>query len=159
MFFYVNPTGADGVGVTSLIYLHGSDGMTVNQSRVCSVDMVATYKIWFVDWVSEAKSCWLLQYSYSCLMDSLFVYSGIRIGSHEELCSKWVGLGTETRYQYGTGTYGTQISVTHFGAMPERSVEIFVLCFSETNVRSIITGTWKIISRLRKCTWTQFGKL
>ncbi len=28
-----------------------------------------------------------------------------------------------------------------FGAMPERSVEIFVLCFSETDVRSIITGT------------------
>ncbi len=26
-----------------------------------------------------------------------------------------------------------------FGAMPERSVEIFVLCFSETDVRSIIT--------------------
>ncbi len=33
------------------------------------------------------------------------------------------------------------ISVPHFGAMPERSVEIFVLCFSETDVRSIITGT------------------
>ncbi len=28
-----------------------------------------------------------------------------------------------------------------FGAMPERSVEIFVLCFSETDVRSIITST------------------
>lgn len=41
---FVNPTGADGVGVTSLIYLLGSDGMTVNQSRVCSVDMVVTYK-------------------------------------------------------------------------------------------------------------------
>ncbi len=34
-----------------------------------------------------------------------------------------------------------QISVPHFSAMPERSVEIFVLCFSETDVRSIITGT------------------
>ncbi len=30
---------------------------------------------------------------------------------------------------------------TDFGAIPERSVEIFVLCFSETDVRSIITGT------------------
>ncbi len=28
-----------------------------------------------------------------------------------------------------------------FGAMPERSVEIFVLCFSEIDVKSIITGT------------------
>jgi len=27
-------TGAGGVGVTSLIYLHGSEKMTVNQSRV-----------------------------------------------------------------------------------------------------------------------------
>ncbi len=35
----------------------------------------------------------------------------------------------------------TQISVPHFGAMPVRSVEMFVLCFSKTDVRSIITGT------------------
>ncbi len=59
-----------------------------------------------------------------------------------------LGLGTENRYQHGTGTYGTgmfrirtRISMPHFGAMPERSVEIFVLFFSETDVRSIITGT------------------
>ncbi len=43
--------------------------------------------------------------------------------------------------QYVPNRIRTQISVPHFGAMPERSVEIFVLCFSETDVRSIITGT------------------
>ncbi len=60
-------------------------------------------------------------------------------------CESCVGLGTETQYQHDTGTYGTgmyrirtQISVPHFGAMPERSVDIFVLCFSETDIRSII---------------------
>ncbi len=43
--------------------------------------------------------------------------------------------------QYVPNRIRTQISVPHFGAMPERSVEIFVLCFSETDVRSIVTGT------------------
>ncbi len=49
---------------------------------------------------------------------------------HRYLCNRYV----PTRIK-------TQISVPHFGAMPNRSVEIFVLCFSETDVRSIITGT------------------
>ncbi len=53
-----------------------------------------------------------------------------------------VGLGTETRYQYGIGTYVTGMNQNaDFGAMPERSVEIFVLSFSKTDVKSIITGT------------------
>ncbi len=51
-----------------------------------------------------------------------------------------------TRHRYLWNRYvpnriRTQISVPHFGAMPERSVEIFVLCFSKTDVRSIINGT------------------
>ncbi len=43
--------------------------------------------------------------------------------------------------RYAPTRIKTQISVPHFGAMPKRSVKIFVLCFSETDVRSIITGT------------------
>ncbi len=51
-----------------------------------------------------------------------------------------------TRHWYLWNRYVTNrirmlISVPYFGAMPERSVEIYVLCFSETDVRSIISGT------------------
>ncbi len=53
-----------------------------------------------------------------------------------------LGLGTETRYQCNRYVLEPNQNAD-FSAMPERSVEIFVLCFSETDVRSI-NSTYKI---------------
>ncbi len=75
---------------------------------------------------------------------------------HNSLCRKNPGSKHRVGYRnpvpiwhrYLCNRYVLEPNQTHFGAIPERSIKIFVLCFSETHVRSITGYNYKYFSKM-----------